>query len=58
VHKGAIKDNSQAVQAARKHNIKIAEIWFDVKKGKVGLSLEGASSAAKPKSKGGPFAIA
>jgi long-subunit acyl-CoA synthetase (AMP-forming) len=40
VHKGAIKDNAEAVKAARELGVAVAEIWYDAKKKKVGISLD------------------
>ena len=44
IHKGAIKDNAEAVQAARKHNVRVAEVWYDSKTQKVGIAVENSKS--------------
>lgn len=47
VHKGAVKDNAEAVKSAREHKIAIAEIWYDSRAKRVGISLvEGGSKTS------------
>lgn len=51
VHKGAVKDNAEAVKSAREHGVPIAEIWYDSRKKRVGIALAEASakkSGGKP----------
>ena len=47
MHKGAIKDNAPAVQAARKHGVAVAEIWYNDRKQSVGIALENSQNAGK-----------
>ncbi|KAL7006547.1 hypothetical protein EMMF5_003968 [Cystobasidiomycetes sp. EMM_F5] len=47
VHKGAIKDDAPAVQAARKHKVAIAEVWYDERRQRAVIALEQASSGGK-----------
>lgn len=58
VHRSAIKDNAPAVQAARELSIAVAEVWYDSKKGKVGVQLEkrdrGVSAARRFEGSGKP----
>lgn len=39
VHKGAVKDNAEAVKSAREHGVPIAEIWYDARQKRVGIEL-------------------
>lgn len=51
VHKGAVKDNAEAVKSAREHGVPIAEIWYDSRKKRVGIALaEGGKASASGKS--------
>jgi long-subunit acyl-CoA synthetase (AMP-forming) len=45
VHKGAIKDNAECVKSAREHGVPVAEIWYDSRKKRVGISLNGQPSS-------------
>lgn len=47
VHRGAIKDNAEAVKAARELGVAVAEIWYDGKKKRVGISLDRSKDAKK-----------
>lgn len=52
VHKGAVKDNAEAVKSAREHGVPIAEIWYDSRKKRVGIALaEGGGASKKTASK-------
>lgn len=46
VHKGAIKDNAEAVKAARDLGVAVAEIWYDARKKRVGISLDSKDAKA------------
>lgn len=51
VHKGAVKDNAEAVKSAREHGVPIAEIWYDSRKKRVGIALvvgSGKQGSGKP----------
>lgn len=51
VHKGAVKDNAEAVKSAREHGVPIAEIWYDSRKKRVGIALAEGGASKKNASK-------
>lgn len=48
MHKGAVRENSEAVKAARELGVPVAEVWYDSKRQRVGVELaSGASGKAQ-----------
>ena len=52
VHKGAVRESSEAVKAARELGVPIAEVWYDSKQQRVRVALVGEAQGKGPAQSG------